>query len=375
MIHVLILGTRGVPAEHGGFETFAEDLSLYLIAQGHRVTVYCQAESEGTISEDCWRGVRRILIPSRRNPLGTILFDWIATWHSCQEKGVVLTLGYNTGVFNLLHRLRQIPTAMNMDGIEWKRRKWTRAQRVWLWFNEWCGALAADSLIADHPEIARYLRRRVSHAKIATIPYGAVEVTSAPVEVVERFGLKPKKYFIVIARPEPENSVLEIVRAYSQHSFDTLLVVLGSYSPENNRYHASVMQAAGPGVKFIGAVYDRDVVRSLRFHAKAYLHGHTVGGTNPSLVESLAAGNAVIAHDNVYNRWVAGERAKYFATSDDLAAILLELDESPNDLVDMEEASRCRYRQAFTPGMVLQAYERLLMELADANSTRQLSFK
>jgi glycosyltransferase involved in cell wall biosynthesis len=292
------------------------------------------------------------------------VFDWAATWHSFFEDGVILTLGYNTGVFNLLYRVRHIANAMNMDGIEWKRQKWSRVQRGWLWLNEWAGAAAANHLIADHPEIVRHLRRRCPAGKISMIPYGADTILSAPIEPIQRYGLTSKSYNIVIARPEPENSVLEMVQAYSIERRGMPLVLLGRYAPESNRYQARVMEAAGSEVKFLGAIYDRDVVRALRFHARTYLHGHTVGGTNPSLVESLAAGNAVIAHDNVYNRWVAGESARYFRGSGDLAAILKELEQEPSALIAMEEGSRRRHGEAFTQDKVLSAYEHLLLELA-----------
>ncbi|HEV2483998.1 MAG TPA: DUF1972 domain-containing protein [Terracidiphilus sp.] len=369
-MHVLILGTRGVPAKHGGFETFAHDLSLYLTARNHKVTVYCQTGSRNETGEDVWMGVRRILIPAGTNPVETMLFDWIATWHSSFEDGVILTLGYNTALFNLLYRLKHIPNAINMDGIEWKRQKWSLAQRGWLRFNEWLGTIAANRLIADHPEIANHLSGLAALDKISMIPYGADSIVSAPVEPLEQSGLSPKSYHLVIARPEPENSILEIVRAYSMQYRGVPLVVLGHYSPETNEYHSRVLDAAGPEVRFLGAIHDREIVTALRFHARTYLHGHTVGGTNPSLVESLAAGNAVIAQDNVYNRWVAGESARYFQGIEDLDVILGELEQDPNGLAAMEEGSRRRHQEAFTQDKVLRAYEHALLELAQVKCTQ-----
>jgi len=365
-MHVLILGTRGVPAKHGGFETFAQDLALYLKNRGHQVTVYCQIESGDELGEDAWRGIRRILIPAKQTPFGTIAFDFAANWHSCHEKGVILTLGYNTGIFSFLYRFRHIPSVMNMDGIEWKRKKWTLLQRGWLRINEWTAARAANHLVADNPEIVRHLLRHTSPGKISMIPYGATPVLAAPVRLIQRYGLNPKNYYILVARPEPENSILEIVRAYSLKRRGIPLVVLGSYVPKSNRYHRAVMYAAGPEVKFLGSVYDGDLVKALRFHAKAYLHGHTVGGTNPSLVEALAAGNAVIARDNRFNRWVAGQGARYFTGSDDLAEIIDLLESEPSSLRIMEAESRKRHVEAFTQDKILSAYEELLLQFAHA---------
>jgi glycosyltransferase involved in cell wall biosynthesis len=176
--------------------------------------------------------------------------------------------------------------------------------------------------------------------------------------------LKPKGYYLVIARAEPENSILEIVRAFASHRVSTPLVVLGNYSPERSQYQRQVLDAAGSKVHFVGAIYDRETVRGLRFHSKAYIHGHRVGGTNPSLVESLAAGNAIIAHDNQFTRWVAGAGARFFKGTEDLEEILDSLEKNPFQLVEMEEFSRSRHKTEFNKEKALTAYEELLFRVA-----------
>jgi glycosyltransferase involved in cell wall biosynthesis len=362
-MHVMIVGTRGVPAQHGGFETFAEDLSLFLVSRGHDVTVYCQGQGAQQFSEDNWNRVHRFVIPSARHAAGTVSYDWATTLHSSRNKGVVLTLGYNTGVFSLMYRFRRLPNLMNMDGIEWKREKWSIPQRLWLWFNEWAGARFANHLVADHPEIALHLHRHTSVGKIAVIPYGADAVTSAPIESLSPYGLNSKSYYLLIARPEPENSIIEVVRAFSLRQASNKLVVLGSYSGRATEYTQQVLDAAGPNVQFLGAIYDREIVRALRFHAKAYIHGHRVGGTNPSLVESLAAGNAIIAHDNRFTRWVAGEKARFFTCTKDLGEILDSLEQNPLQLLEMEAASRQRHSNEFEKQKVLEAYEELILHV------------
>lgn len=364
-MHVSILGTRGIPSRHGGFETFAQDLALFLTARNHDVTVYCQDE-DGDAADDMWQGVHRVFIQSKTHPMGTIAFDWASTRRASRSKGVILTLGYNTGVLNLLYRLRGVPSVMNMDGIEWKREKWSLPQRTWLWLNEWAGARAANHLIADHPEIATHLQRHTSARKITVIPYGADALTSASIEPMHANHLTPKAYDLLIARPEPENSIVEIVRAYSVRRRHVPLVVLGNYAPETNQYHRRVLDMAGPDVRFLGSIYDREIVRSLRFYARAYVHGHRVGGTNPSLVESMAAGNAIIAHDNRFTRWVAGDGARFFKDSDDLAALLATLEADPDQFTLMETESRKRHAELFTQEKVLSAYENVLMRFCRA---------
>jgi glycosyltransferase involved in cell wall biosynthesis len=188
------------------------------------------------------------------------------------------------------------------------------------------------------------------------------------VNPVQKYSLSPKGYYLLIARPEPENSILEIVRAYSLRERGVPLVILGNYKREGTRYQNSVLDAAGPEIQFLGAIFDRDVVKSLRFHARAYFHGHRVGGTNPSLVEALAAGNAVIAHDNRFTHWVAGDGARYFRSLDDIDIIVDSLNTNPAQLLGMEAASRKRHREAFTQEKVLTAYENLLLRFAPAGS-------
>lgn len=355
-----ILGTRGVPAQHGGFETFAEHLALYLVANGWHVTVYCQAEGE-RIKEDDWRGVQRVHIPVRaRGALGTIAFDWKATVHSSRYPDLVLTLGYNTASFSLLYRLRGVKNLINMDGIEWRRQKWTATERAWLYFNERAGCLLADHLIADHPEIQSHLATRVRTSKITMIPYGAHKVDEPDPELLVEYGLAPGRYIIVIARPEPENSIFEIVSGFSRKRRGVKLVVLGRYDATRTAYHREVQQAANDEVVFVGAIYHPQKVNALRYHALLYIHGHQVGGTNPSLVEALGASSPILAHDNVFNRWVAGPRAKYFTDAKDCERQLDALLGNRPLLARMRQASTIRHRQMFTWEKVLSEYEQLL---------------
>jgi glycosyltransferase involved in cell wall biosynthesis len=357
-----VLGTRGIPARHGGFETFAEKLALFLTSRGHRVTVYCQLGPHESRFTDTWNGVTRIGLPHGNGALGTILFDLeSARLASRHRSATVLTLGYNTAIFSFIHRLRGVHHLMNMDGMEWKRKKWSAAQKAWLWINEWCGLHLADRLVADHPHIRRILSKKIAANKIAVIPYGAEPVEQADPEIVRRLGLEPQGYALVVARPEPENSILEIVQAYRAHQRPFHLVILGRYLPEKNPYHAEVLKhAAHSNIIFLGAIHEPEVVAALRFHALLYVHGHQVGGTNPSLVESLAAGNAVLAHDNQFNRWVAGWTAGYFASPEDLACLFDEVPQDSERLRIMRAGSLAQHQRLFRQEFIMQAYEELL---------------
>lgn len=360
---VSILGCRGVPAAYGGFETFAEQLALYLVGRDWDTTVYCQEIGTGPIREETWQGIRRIVIPvASDNAWGTIVFDWKCVVHALRQPGVMLTLGYNTALFNLAFRLFRRPNAINVDGMEWQREKWGLLQRTWLYLNERAAVFAADYLIADHPVIAMYHRRHAAAGQVRTISYGACMKEAPWPDRATELGLQPERYVLMIARPEPENSILQIVRAYSAKTRGMPLVVLGNFQPEAIPYHRRVLDAAGPEVVFCGPIYDKAVVWALRSNARLYVHGHTVGGTNPSLVEALAAGKNVLAHLNPFNRWVAGNGAWYFRDEreclESLNAILSEPACAERKLAQV----RKRHHRHFGLERMFYRYEQVLLD-------------
>ncbi len=360
---VRILGTHGIPAAYGGFETAAENIARHLTRRGWDVTVYCQTAGSGARSQDVWQGITRVNIPIKRDGwLGTAQFDLKSIFHASRDHGPCLTFGYNTALFNILQKLRRIPNAINMDGIEWSRARWGRVRQGILYANERIGCRVGDVLIADHPEIENYLAGRAKQSKIEMITYGADRVDEADTSVCAELGVTPGRYFSLIARAIPENSILEIVRGFSRRPRGVKLVVLGDYT-ESDEYHREVLTSASAEVLFPGSIYDTDRVRALRFHSLGYLHGHTVGGTNPSLVESLAAGNPVIAHDNVYNRWVARDAGRYFTDEDDVDALIDEFirdEDLPHTLGD---AAYARHAEEFTWEHIAGQYENVLLRL------------
>lgn len=362
-----ITGIRGIPASHGGFETFAENLAKYLSGKGWKVIVYCQSSlsQHPSISESKWHGVTLIHIPVKGNgAAATIKFDLLSILHASKSSGIVLTLGYNTAIFNLILRLRGMKNLINMDGIEWKRDKWKWHEKLWLFINERLGCIFGNHLIADHPEIANHLCSKVNFSKITTIPYGARSVTKSNFSILESYGIVNQNYCIVIARPEPENSLLEIVKAFSKKKRDHKLVVLGKYC-QSNDYHKSILNAASDEVLFLGPIYDHEILDALRHRSKLYIHGHTVGGTNPSLIEALGASQPVLAHNNRFNRWVLNNSARYFndemSCSDQLDILL----KNPSILQKMSIGSRKRFNKSFTWEKILFKYEQLLTKWTD----------
>jgi glycosyltransferase involved in cell wall biosynthesis len=359
---VRILGTHGVPAGYGGFETAAQEVGLFLARQGWRVVIYCQVQGRGPITEDTWNGLERVIIPiPTEGWRGTSRFDLVSIRHALKHRDLCLTFGYNTGLFQTLLRVRRVPNVVNMDGIEWSRKRWGWPRQAILYVNERIAAVVGNHLIADHPEIERYLETRAPKRKITTITYGADAVTSAPTDKAEALGVVPGRYSTVVCRPIPENSILELVEGFSAKRRGHQLVVVGDYEPSEDEYHRAVLDAASDEVVFPGAIYDKETLAAVRFHGTLYLHGNTVGGTNPSLVEAMAAGNAVIAHDNPYNRWVARDGARYFQTADDVSELLTELLDEPAAVAELQAAAQRRHAEEFTWEHVAGQYEELLL--------------
>jgi glycosyltransferase involved in cell wall biosynthesis len=365
---ILILGTRGVPAGHGGFETFAEHLALFLAARGWAVVVYCQNEVPRVtvrVRREQWRGIeRRVVSVTSRGPLAALEFDYHCVVDAARHGGLCLVLGYNGAAFLPWLRLRGRKILINMDGIEWRRPKWGLPARGWFWLNEWIGAWVSNRLVADHPVIAAHLATRRPRSAIATIPYGGTPITEAPQAPVLAMGLTPDRYFVSIARVEPDNNILTLIEAFSRRPRGAMLVVLGRLD-DANPYHRRVraVAAANPEVILPGAIYEPSVVAALRFHARAYLHGHMVGGTNPSLVEALWAGNAVIAHDNPYNRWTAGDAGFYFDGADACERMIERALCDGPAVASARAAARARAAATFGWEDVLMAYEREALSL------------
>jgi glycosyltransferase involved in cell wall biosynthesis len=360
--HLHLMGIRGVPARHGGFETFAARLAPWLVQQGWQVTVYCQEDELAPVRESTWQGVRLVHIGvGPDTALNSMRFDWACIAHAVRERAsLVLTLGYNTALFGIRLRLAGIQHLINMDGLEWSREKWGPLARTWLYLNDWAACWTASHLLADHPQIARHLATRTGQHRISMIPYGTDPVQGRPAALLSQQGVSPGGYVTLIARPEPENSVLELVQAFSRKPRGLKLLVLGNYYPERVPYHAQVLAAASAEVIFAGGVYDPEQVAALREHALLYLHGHRVGGTNPSLLEAMGAGNAVLAHDNRFNRWVVGAGAWYFHGSDDAALALDRLLAEAGERQRLAAENRRRAAEVFAWPHVLADYEQLL---------------
>ncbi|WP_460842397.1 DUF1972 domain-containing protein [Nocardioides marmoraquaticus] len=360
-----MLGTRGVPAAYGGFETAVEEIGRRLVERGHTVVVY--SRDERGLQEHL--GMHRVWLPSlRRKQLETLSHSALSVLHASARNAPDVAFVFNAAnsPFLPVLRARRVPTALHMDGLEWQRAKWGRAGRSYYRWAEQHGVRWADRLIADAPGIADYYTDEFG-VPTELLRYGAPILGDLPATGVEELGLEPGGYHLVVARFEPENHVLEIVSGYRRSAASLPLVVVGG-APYAEGYTAKIHDAAAGDdrVRMLGPVYDQDLLDALYLHAATYLHGHSVGGTNPSLLRAMGAGTAVIAHDNVFNREILGREGWYFG-DDGQVALAVERAE-----VDGAERSRrsaavlTRASEEFTWESVTDGYERLAVDLASA---------
>lgn len=356
---IAILGTRGIPARYGGFETFAEELAVRLVQRGHEVTVYC--EKGASCSADAnYKGVRLEYISAPPlGPLDVVWFDICCMAKATRHYDLLYLLGYGAGSFTWMPRLLGKPVWINMDGLEWKRSKWPWYARLYLRLNEWCAAKFASLMIADAEGIKRYLKESYGESSaVAMIPYGA-ELISVPPDpsYLTQMGVSPGSYYLVVCRLEPENHVREIIEGFNLAATRRELIVVGDIDTDTP-YVRDLKRSAGSKVRFIGTCYEKPMLKALRYYAFAYFHGHSVGGTNPSLLEAMGCANVVIAHDNPFNREVAAECARYFASPVEITEIINSL-ESGTDLGKMHAVAQERIRTIYSWERITDLYEEL----------------
>ncbi len=359
-IKVAILGTRGIPARHGGFETFAEEISVRLVKRGFDVTVFC--EFAGKESPLAYRGVDLVYVRAPKlGPLTTIFFDLFSLLRARKEYDVVYMLGYGASIFCFIPRLWGSKVILNMDGVEWARGKWNNVAKVYFRIMEAASMWTVDHLVVDAKGIFDHISSR--HRRLppcSMIPYGA-DLLFSPTKtaMLDEFGLSPDKYFLVVCRLEEENHVLEIIQGFVDSSCDVPLIVVGGTERKTPYIKKLIGFSNDPRIRFIGSVYNRDKLNVLRYYALAYLHGHSVGGTNPSLLESLGAGGLVIAHENCFNREVAGKAAFYFKNTEGITRIIDRIISGEYDLKSMKNEALNIVAKKYNWEMITDQYELL----------------
>jgi glycosyltransferase involved in cell wall biosynthesis len=362
MKRIAIIGSRGIPGNYGGFETFAERLGIGLVDLGHDVAVYCPSSSSST-DERWYQGIRRVIVPTiQMKALEKISSSFFSCVHAAFTRyDIILFLGVAPALFAWLPRLTGKKLIMNIDGLEWKRRKWGRFASGYLKLSERFANTVCHEFVADSQAIQDYIKAEYGR-DAAFISYGAVPGRYEDESVLTQYGLKKGGYFIQVCRLEPENNSDVVIREYNTVSTDMPLVIVGD-APYADAYKKMLHDMAGGRVRFLGGVYghEYDVLRSNAF---CYIHAHEVGGTNPSLLEALAAGNCVIVLDVPYNLEVIGEAGLSFSKEPgSLKAALENVLTHPEMIPDLRQKAVNRIQKHYTWDSVINEYEKLFRNI------------
>ncbi|MXV38583.1 DUF1972 domain-containing protein [Flavobacteriaceae bacterium Ap0902] len=361
-----IIGTRGVPNHHGGFEQFAEFFSVYAAEHGWDVSVY--NSSLHPYQEDNFKGVHIIHVHDLEDKIGTpgqFIYDYHAIMDARKRNfDVILQLGYTSNSVwgKLLPKSAVIVT--NMDGLEWKRTKYNKYVKKFLKYAERWAVNTSDYLIADSIGIQEYLQKTYQ-VKSEYIAYGAEPISKSDDKVLDRYGLNPYEYNMLIARIEPENNIETILDGYAMSDKKFPFLVIGAADKTSFGQHLLDKYKEEKRIQFLGAIYDQRVLNNLRYYAHLYFHGHSVGGTNPSLLEAMATKACIVANDNLFNQSILKENAYYFYTSEDIREILNTKDRN----IDFIKANYHNIIHEFKWDRINQQYFNFLKECLDAGKT------
>ena len=356
-VRVAIIGSRGIPARYGGFETLVEELAPRLVALGHDVTVYCRAGYSGR--QASYRGVRLVQSPYLPiRSLETLSHEAASILDSLRRPlDAYYFLGTRSAPLYVPLRLSRRKVLVHTDGIEWKRRKWSAIGRTWLKASESIAArVAAQQLVTDAEAMRDYYLERYGVAS-ACIPYGT-RIVEGEADV-SAWSLSPGGYHLVVCRLEPENNVDLIIQAFIASGSDKELVVVGDAGTRNGR--ALRRLARGHRIRFLGPVYGPPL-DDLRLGAATYVHGHEVGGLNPSLLEAMGAGACCLAKDTPFAREALGAAGRYWGAVEDLARLLAWAEGDPGAAAALGSEARERAR-GFDWDQAAASHDALLRDL------------
>jgi len=342
---VAIIGTVGLPAKYGGFETLAEYLTEHL-SQCHEITVYCSSKSyDETL--DNYNGARLRYVPLNANGIESILYDVVSLFSAIRYADTVLVLGVSgcviLPVLKLFSRRRLV---VNIDGLEWKRDKWNAFTKRFLRLSEKLAVRYADSVVTDNKVIQDYVQ--AEYAKVSTlIAYGGDQAAKVAIseETSVRYPFLQQKYAFCVCRIEPENNLHLTLEAVKQNA-SLPVVIVGNW--DSSEYGRDLRATYSPieGIHLLDPIYHQNALDQLRSNCCLYLHGHSAGGTNPSLVEAMSLGLPIFAFGVDYNRETTEHAARYFSSAGELAGMLDALDEHALTPMgnSMMEIARRRYR-------------------------------
>jgi len=360
-VRFAIVGTRGIPARYGGFETFAEELSTRLVQRGHQVTVYCRERN----AEPSYRGVRLQYLPTIRHKyFDTLAHTFLSTLHVLGSRyDALLFCNAANAIFTWMPRVLGMPVALNVDGLERHRKKWNALAKAWYKISERLATWMPNAVVTDAQAIAQYYHEKYGRDSLM-IPYGAELGAVETCDVLHRLDLKPKKYLLYVSRMEPENNGLLVREAFERVATDLKLALIGD-APYAADYIAQVRDTRDPRIVIPGAIYGQGY-RELGSHCFAYIHATEVGGTHPALIEAMGRGALTLYLDTPENAEVAAGAGLPF-THDDLPRVIehvLALSEEEREAWRARAVERVRSRYSWDA--VTDAYEKLLEGLVQS---------
>lgn len=314
-----ILGTRGVPNYHGGFEQFAEFFSVYLSQQNHEVYVY--NSSKHPFQDKVFNGVNIIHCNDPEDKIGTagqFIYDLNCILDSRKRQfDIILQLGYTSSTiwYRFLPSKPLIIT--NMDGLEWKRSKYSKKVQRFLKYAEKLGVRSSDYLISDSIGIQNYLKTTYN-VDSEYIAYGAELFNSPDIDLIKKYHVEPYKYNMLIARLEPENNIETILDGVALSNDKTTFLVVGKHDVNPFGAYLKKKFKNTTNIKFVGGIYNLEHLNNLRYFSNLYFHGHSVGGTNPSLLEAMSSKALIIANNNEFNKSILKNNAFYFESAQDV---------------------------------------------------------
>jgi len=358
-MRIALLGTRGIPAHYGGFETFAEELSTRLVARGHSVTVYCRERYAGAN----YRGVSLVYLPTIRHKyLDTLAHTFLSTLHLIfHGVDAVLYCNAANACFTALPRLVGIPVALNVDGLERKRKKWNSFAGAWYRLSEWLATFCPTVMVTDAAQIQAYYLAEYGKASVF-IPYGAEVGKVTGISTVSELGLDPGGYFLYVSRLEPENNALLVRQAFERVNTPLKLALIGD-APYAEEYIAKIRDTQDARVVMPGAIYGEGY-HELQSHCFAYVHATEVGGTHPALIEAMGRGAVVLYLETPENTEVAGGVG--IAFTQETLAEKMELATGMSEVERSELGARAvaRVKERYSWEAVTVQYEAMLGKMA-----------
>lgn len=357
------IGTRGVPANYGGFETFYEELGKRLTERGHEVTVYCR-DSYYSEKLDEYLGMKLVYLPNlKKKSLDTLSHSFFSILHAIRQPyDVYMVCNAANSPVLLIPRLLGKQIAINTDGLEWKRGKWGKLARKYYKLSEWIATRLANRIVADSIGIQDYYREEYG-ADSSYIAYGAPAVTSSQPHLVEKFGVRPGEYFLQVTRFEPENNPLLTLQAFKKLNTTKKLVLIGGV-PYPSGYSRAMEEEVGDRIILPGPVYDKDVLNELWANCYGYIHGNEVGGTNPALLQAMGAGCFTIAIDVSFSRDVLRDCGIFYNKSvDGLRDKMQWALDNESILGPFKQKAVARIKDFYNWGLVADKYEELFQEL------------